>query len=97
MCPTSALSLSALLHTTSPFIFHISRVPAHARAILLSIGYIHLAFQRLPREQKEALRMIGIEERSYEEAAGATGCAVGTLVTALSILTAVMVVKKPSG
>ena len=40
---------------------------------------LNVAFQRLPREQKEALRMIGIEERSYEEAAGATGCAVGTL------------------
>jgi RNA polymerase sigma-70 factor (ECF subfamily) len=40
---------------------------------------LNVALQRLPREQKEALRMIGIEERSYEEAAGATGCAVGTL------------------
>ena len=39
----------------------------------------NIAFQRLPREQKEALRMIGIEEQSYEEAARATGCAVGTL------------------
>ena len=38
-----------------------------------------VAFQRLPREQKEALRMIGIEEQSYEQAAGVTGCAVGTL------------------
>ena len=40
---------------------------------------LNVAFQRLPREQQEALRMIGIEEQSYEEAAGATGCAVGTL------------------
>ena len=40
---------------------------------------LNVAFQRLPREQKEALRMIGIEEQSYEEAASATGCAVGTL------------------
>ena len=40
---------------------------------------LNLAFQRLPKEQKEALRMIGIEEQSYEEAADATGCAVGTL------------------
>jgi RNA polymerase sigma-70 factor (ECF subfamily) len=40
---------------------------------------LNVAFQRLPRDQKEALRMIGIEEQSYEEAAGATGCAVGTL------------------
>jgi RNA polymerase sigma-70 factor, ECF subfamily len=40
---------------------------------------LNVAFQRLPREQKEALRMIGIEEQSYEEAAGATGCAIGTL------------------
>ena len=40
---------------------------------------LNIAFQRLPREQKEALRMIGIEEQSYEEASGATGCAIGTL------------------
>ena len=40
---------------------------------------LNVAFQCLPREQQEALRMIGIEEQSYEEAAGATGCAVGTL------------------
>ena len=40
---------------------------------------LNIAFQRLPSEQKEALRMIGIEEQSYEEAAGVTGCAVGTL------------------
>jgi RNA polymerase sigma-70 factor (ECF subfamily) len=40
---------------------------------------LNVAFQRLPRVQKEALRMIGIEEQSYEEAAGVTGCAVGTL------------------
>src|SRR4029077_18000957 len=40
---------------------------------------LNVAFQRLPREQKEALLMIGIEEQSYEEASGATGCAIGTL------------------
>jgi RNA polymerase sigma-70 factor, ECF subfamily len=40
---------------------------------------LNVALQRLPREQKDALRMIGIEEQSYEEAAGATGCAVGTM------------------
>jgi RNA polymerase sigma-70 factor (ECF subfamily) len=40
---------------------------------------LNVAFQRLPRVQQEALRMIGIEEQSYEEAAGATGCPVGTL------------------
>ena len=40
---------------------------------------LNVALHCLPREQQEALRMIGIEEQSYEEAAGATGCAVGTL------------------
>jgi RNA polymerase sigma-70 factor, ECF subfamily len=40
---------------------------------------LNVAFQRLPKEQRQALRLIGIEERSYEEAADATGCAVGTL------------------
>jgi RNA polymerase sigma-70 factor, ECF subfamily len=38
-----------------------------------------LAFQRLPVVQQEALHLIGIEERSYQEASGRTGCAIGTL------------------
>jgi RNA polymerase sigma-70 factor (ECF subfamily) len=37
------------------------------------------AFQRLPKNQQEALHLIGVEERSYEEASSATGCAIGTL------------------
>jgi RNA polymerase sigma-70 factor, ECF subfamily len=40
---------------------------------------LNIAFQRLPKEQKEALHLIGVEERSYEEVSGATGCAIGTL------------------
>jgi RNA polymerase sigma-70 factor, ECF subfamily len=38
-----------------------------------------VAFQRLAKEQRQALHLIGIEERSYEEAADVTGCAIGTL------------------
>ena len=37
------------------------------------------AYQRLPKEQKEAIDLIGLQEQSYEEAAETTGCAVGTL------------------
>ena len=40
---------------------------------------LNIAFRRLPKEQQEALHLIGVEERSYEEAAGATGCAIGAL------------------
>jgi RNA polymerase sigma-70 factor (ECF subfamily) len=40
---------------------------------------LNIAFQGLPREQQEALQLIAIEERSYEEVADATGCAIGTL------------------
>jgi RNA polymerase sigma-70 factor, ECF subfamily len=40
---------------------------------------LNVAFQRLPKDQQEALHLIGIQERSYEEASGATGCAIGTL------------------
>jgi RNA polymerase sigma-70 factor (ECF subfamily) len=40
---------------------------------------LNLAFQRLPKDQQEAIHLIGIEERSYEEASGALGCAIGTL------------------
>jgi RNA polymerase sigma-70 factor, ECF subfamily len=43
------------------------------------IRELNVAYQRLPKEQKEALHLIGLQEQSYEEAAEATGCAVGTL------------------
>jgi RNA polymerase sigma-70 factor (ECF subfamily) len=40
---------------------------------------ISVAYQRLPPDQREALRIIVLEEGSYEEASEAIGCAVGTL------------------
>ena len=39
---------------------------------------LNLAFRRLPADQKDALRWIAVEERSYEEFR-TTGCAIGTL------------------
>jgi RNA polymerase sigma-70 factor (ECF subfamily) len=40
---------------------------------------LNLAFLRLPKDQQDALRLIAVEERSYDEVSDATGCAVGTL------------------
>jgi RNA polymerase sigma-70 factor, ECF subfamily len=40
---------------------------------------LNVFFQQLPQDQQEALRLIAIEERSYEEVADAVGCPVGTL------------------
>jgi RNA polymerase sigma-70 factor (ECF subfamily) len=40
---------------------------------------LRLALSRLPKDQQEALRLIALEERSYDEVSDATGCAVGTL------------------
>ena len=37
------------------------------------------ALSRLPRDQREALFMIVLQEKSYEAAAEVTGCAIGTL------------------
>jgi len=37
---------------------------------------LNIAFQRLPEDQKDALRLIAVEERSYEEVSNATGCAI---------------------
>jgi RNA polymerase sigma-70 factor (ECF subfamily) len=37
------------------------------------------AFQRLPQDQKHALRSVAIEEKSYEQVAGESGLAIGTL------------------
>jgi RNA polymerase sigma-70 factor (ECF subfamily) len=50
--------------------------PHEDRAALRELG---LALDRLPADQREALTMIVLQERSYEDAAQQTGCAVGTL------------------
>jgi RNA polymerase sigma-70 factor, ECF subfamily len=51
--------------------------PAHEdRAALRELGW---ALERLPRDQREALFMIVLQEKSYESAAELTGCAIGTL------------------
>ena len=46
------------------------------RAALQELGW---ALDRLPHDQREALSMIVLQEKSYEDAAEQTGCAIGTL------------------
>src|ERR1700739_1135589 len=46
------------------------------RTALRELGW---AVDRLPRDQREALSMIVLQEQSYEDAAEVTGCAIGTL------------------
>jgi RNA polymerase sigma-70 factor (ECF subfamily) len=46
------------------------------RAALRELGW---ALDRLPADQREALHMIVLQEKSYETAAELTGCAIGTL------------------
>ena len=46
------------------------------RAALRELGW---ALDRLPPDQREALSIIVLQERSYEDAAEVTGCAIGTL------------------
>lgn len=46
------------------------------RTALRELGW---ALDRLPHDQREALSMIVLQEQSYETAAEATGCAIGTL------------------
>ena len=46
------------------------------RTALRELGW---ALNRLPNDQREALYMIVLQEKSYEDAAEQTGCAIGTL------------------
>jgi RNA polymerase sigma-70 factor, ECF subfamily len=46
------------------------------RTALRELGW---ALDRLPRDQREAISMIVLQEQSYEDAAEVTGCAIGTL------------------
>jgi RNA polymerase sigma-70 factor (ECF subfamily) len=50
--------------------------PHEDRTALRELGW---ALDRLPPDQREALFMIVLQEKSYETAAEATGCAIGTL------------------
>lgn len=51
--------------------------PSHEdRTALRELGW---ALDRLPPDQREALFMIVLQEKSYESAAEMTGCAIGTL------------------
>jgi len=59
---------------------NVPEVPVQAahedRTALRELGW---AVDRLPPDQREALFMIVLQEKSYEDAAEATGCAIGTL------------------
>jgi RNA polymerase sigma-70 factor (ECF subfamily) len=46
---------------------------------LTALRELGWALDRLPRDQREALSMIVLEEQSYEDVAEVTGCAIGTL------------------
>ena len=50
-----------------------------AQEDLTDLRELNIAFQRLPKDQRDALRLIAVEERSYEEVATTIGCAIGTL------------------
>jgi RNA polymerase sigma-70 factor (ECF subfamily) len=52
------------------------QAPHEDRTALRELGW---AVDRLPPDQREALFMIVLQENSYETAAEATGCAIGTL------------------
>jgi RNA polymerase sigma-70 factor (ECF subfamily) len=45
----------------------------------IALRELNAEYNRLPPDQRNALLMIAIEERSYEDASEATGCAIGTL------------------
>lgn len=46
---------------------------------VLELRDLKRQFAKLPDQQKEALRLIGVYGYSYEEAARITGCAIGTM------------------
>jgi RNA polymerase sigma-70 factor (ECF subfamily) len=45
----------------------------------IALHELSWALVRLPAEQQQALSMVALQERSYEEVAEVTGCTVGTL------------------
>jgi RNA polymerase sigma-70 factor, ECF subfamily len=45
----------------------------------VDLDRLSVEFDRLPDQQRELLRQIAIEQRSYEDLSKASGCAIGTL------------------
>ncbi len=52
---------------------------AAAHEDLTALRELAWALDRLPADQREAMSMIVLQEKSYEDAAEQTGCAIGTL------------------
>ena len=46
---------------------------------LTDLRELNIAFRRLPKDQRDALRLVAVEELSYEEVSHTIGCAIGTL------------------
>lgn len=51
---------------------------------LLEVRDLQAALLRLPEEQREVLLVVGLEQMTYEEAAGVLGIPVGTVMSRLS-------------
>lgn len=51
---------------------------------LIEVMDIDAALRRLPQEQREVLLLIGLEQLSYQEAAGVLGIPIGTVMSRLS-------------
>lgn len=51
---------------------------------LLEVRDLQTALLRLPEEQREVLLVVGLEQMTYEEAAGVLGIPVGTVMSRLS-------------
>jgi len=50
----------------------------------LEVRDLQVALLRVPEEQREVLLLVGLEQMTYEEAAGALGIPIGTVMSRLS-------------
>jgi RNA polymerase sigma-70 factor (ECF subfamily) len=50
----------------------------------LEVRDLQVALSRVPEEQREVLLLVGLEQMTYEEAAGALGIPIGTVMSRLS-------------
>ena len=50
----------------------------------LEVRDLQVALSRVPEEQREVLLLVGLEQMTYEEAAGVLGIPIGTVMSRLS-------------
>ena len=61
-----------------------TRTMSPSQEATIRLDELSVALRRLPQSQRDAMKLVGVDGHSYEEAAAYSGCAVGTIKSRVS-------------